>query len=91
MRQLLQRPKKKYAPMRSVIVTLVLGAGAAIAAGTTTTPNLIPQTTAPLARAIVEGVILGSTPWPSTPLDAQARLRLASTGCDLSGRCASEH
>jgi accessory colonization factor AcfC len=66
-----------------------LGAGA-IVATTTTATNFISQTTAPLAQAIMEGVILGSTPWPSAPIDAQARLRLASTGCDLSGRCASE-
>jgi hypothetical protein len=45
---------------------------------------------AAVRRAIMEGVILGSTPWPGTPIDAQARLRLAPTGCDLSGRCASE-
>jgi hypothetical protein len=80
--------REKRAPMRSVIVTLVLGGGAAIVASTTTVQNFVPQSTALLASAIVEGVILGATPWPSTPIDAQARLRLASTACDLNGRCA---
>jgi hypothetical protein len=75
--------------MRSVIVTLVLGAGAVIVASTAA-PNSISQSTAPLAQAIMEGVILGSTPWPFTPIDAQATLRLAFTACDLRGRCAAE-
>jgi hypothetical protein len=77
------------APMRRVFVTLVLAAGVAIVAGTTTIPNFVPQTTAPLAGAIMEGVILGSTTWPSAPLDVQARLQLRPAGCDVAGRCAS--
>jgi hypothetical protein len=74
--------------MRGVILTLVLAAGAAIVA-TTTAPHLDPQTTAPLARAIVDGVILGSTTSPSAPFDVQARLQLRPASCDLGGRCAS--
>jgi hypothetical protein len=54
--------------MRKVFIALVLVAGVAIVAGTTPASNFDPQRTAPLARAIMEGVILGSTPWPSTPL-----------------------
>ena len=75
--------------MRKVFIALVLVAGAAIVAGTTPASNFDPQRTAPLARAIMEGVILGSTPWPSTPLDVQARLQLRTAGCDVAGRCAS--
>jgi hypothetical protein len=83
------RPKKKNTPMRRVFVMLMLAAGVGLAAGTTTAPNFDSQTAAPLARAIMEGVILGSNAWPSTPVDVQARLQLRPTGCDLAERCAS--
>jgi hypothetical protein len=66
---------------------LVFAAG--VVAGTTTATTFDPQTTAPLARAIVDGVILGSTTWPSTPLDVQARLQFRPARCDASGRCDS--
>jgi hypothetical protein len=75
--------------MRKVFVALVLVAGVAIVAGTTPASNFDPQQTAPLVRAIMDGVILGSTPWPSTPLDVQVRLQLRTAGCDVAGRCAS--
>jgi hypothetical protein len=75
--------------MRKVFIALVLVAGVAIVAGTTPASNFDPQRTAPLARAMMEGVILGLTPWPSTPLDVQARLQLRTAGCDVAGRCAS--
>jgi hypothetical protein len=80
--------KKKNTPMRRVFVILILAAGVGLVAGTTAAPNFDPQTAAPLARAIMEGVILGSNAWPSTPVDVQARLQLRPTGCDLAERCA---
>jgi hypothetical protein len=73
--------------MRRVFVTLMLAAGVAVAG--TTTANFDPQVAAPLARAIMEGVILGSNPWPLAPIDAQARLQLRSTLCDGTGQCLS--
>jgi hypothetical protein len=73
--------------MRSVILTLVLSAGVVIAIGTVATPDLNRQTTAPLARAIIDGIVLGSTAWPSTPVDVQARLQLRSAGCGATGPC----
>jgi hypothetical protein len=73
--------------MRRVFVTLMLAAGVAVAG--TTTANFDPQVTAPLARAILEGVILGANPWPLAPIDAQARLQLRSTLCDGTGQCLS--
>jgi hypothetical protein len=75
--------------MRSVIVTLVLSAGVVIAVGTAAAPNLNHRTTAPLARAIIDGIVLGSTAWPSTPFDFQARLQLRAAGCDATGPCES--
>jgi hypothetical protein len=72
--------------MRRVLVTLMLAAAVAVAAGTTPA-SFDPQVTAPLGRAIMEGVILGSNPWPFTPIDAQARLQLRSTLCDGTERC----
>jgi hypothetical protein len=81
--------KKKNTPMRRVFVTLMLAASVGLAAGTTTAPNFDPQTAAPLARALMEGVILGSNAWPSAPVDVQARLQLRPPGCDLAKRCAS--
>jgi hypothetical protein len=73
--------------MRSVIVTLVLSGGVVIAIGTVAAPNLNRQTTAPLARAIIDGIVLGSTAWPSTPVDVQARLQLRLGGCGATGPC----
>jgi hypothetical protein len=73
--------------MRSVIVTLVLSAGVVIAIGAVTAPDFNHQTTAPLARAIIDGLVLGSTAWPSTPVDVQARLQLRSAGCGATGPC----
>jgi hypothetical protein len=72
--------------MRTVFVTLTVAASVAVAAGTTPA-SFDPQVTAPLARAMMEGVILGSNPWPFTPNDAQARLQLRSTLCDGTERC----
>jgi hypothetical protein len=71
-----------------VFVTLMLAVGVAVAAGTTAA-NFDPQVAAPLARAIMEGIILGSNQWPLAPIDAQARLQLRSTLCDGTGRCFS--
>jgi hypothetical protein len=75
--------------MRRVFVTLMLAAGVALAAGSTTGPSFDPQAAASLAGAIIEGVILGSNTWPSAPFDVQARLQLRPASCDLGGRCAS--
>jgi hypothetical protein len=61
-----------------MFVTLMLAAGVAIAAGSTPA-NFDPQVTSPLARAIMEGVILGTNPCPFTSIDTQARLQLRST------------
>jgi hypothetical protein len=72
--------------MRRVVVTLMLVAAVAIAASTTPA-SFDPQVNAPLARAIMEGVILGSNPWPFTPFDVQATLQLRSTLCDGTERC----
>ena len=75
--------------MRSVVVTLLMAGGVAIVARTTTAPNFNHQT-APIVRAIIEGVILGSATWPSTPVDVQARLQLLRpAGCEAAGRCDS--
>jgi hypothetical protein len=81
------RHREANASMRSVIVALVLSAGVVIAIGTAAAPDFNHQTTAPLARAIIDGLVLGSTAWPSTPLDVQARLQLRPTGCGATGPC----
>jgi hypothetical protein len=73
--------------MRSVIVTLVVSAGVVIAIGTVAAPDLNRQRTAPLARAIIDGLVLGSTAWPSAPVDVQARLQLRSADCGATGPC----
>jgi hypothetical protein len=62
---------------------LMLAAGVGFAAGTATAPSFDAQTAAPLMRAIMEGVILGSNAWPSAPVAVQARLQLRPAGCDL--------
>jgi hypothetical protein len=53
--------------------------------GTVPPTNFNHQTTAPLARAIIDGLVLGSTAWPSTPVDVHARLQLRAAGCDATG------
>jgi hypothetical protein len=67
----------------------MVAVGIAVAAGTTMGPNFDPHAAAPLARAMIEGVILGSNTWPSAPVDVQARLQLRPTGCDATGGCVS--
>jgi hypothetical protein len=75
--------------MRSVVVSLVLSAGVVVAIGTVAAPDLNNRTTAPLTRAIIDGLVLGSTAWPSTPVDVQARLQLRAAGCDATAPCKS--
>jgi hypothetical protein len=60
--------------MRRVFVALMLASVVALAASTV--GNFTPRSTSPLARAVMEGVILGSNPWPSAPFNIQARLQL---------------
>jgi hypothetical protein len=74
--------------MRSVVVTLALSAGV-IAIGAIAAPDLNHQATAPLTRALIDGLVLGSTAWPSTPVDVQVRLQLRAAGCDATKPCKS--
>jgi hypothetical protein len=43
--------------------------------------------TVQVARGVTSGVILGSSAWPSIPLDVQSRLVLAE--CNEQGQCGS--
>jgi hypothetical protein len=69
--------------MHRVFAALMLASGVALTASAA--GNFIPRTTSPLARAVMEGVILGSNPWPSTPADIQARLQLRAKDQNLIG------
>ena len=70
--------------MRTVIKTAALAAVIALAATTATTLKpVISQT----AQAVLDGVILGSSAWPSAPIDARGRLQLVSGTCEEEGRC----
>ena len=71
--------------MRTVIKTAALAAVIALAATTATAPTLKPVISQ-TAQAILDGVILGSSAWPSVPIDARGRLQLVSGTCE-EGRC----
>jgi hypothetical protein len=73
--------------MRTVLTTAALAATIALAATTATAPSLNSPFITQTAQAVVDGVILGSSAWPSVPLDRRNRLQLFSTGCDEEGRC----
>ena len=54
-----------------------------LAATTAMVPTLNSQT----AQAVLDGVILGSSAWPSVPVDARGRLQLVFVTCEEEGRC----
>jgi len=81
----LQVPKTSV-PMRTVFATTAaLAAAIALAAPTGTSLNS--HAIAPIAQAILDGVILGSSAWPSVPVNALNRLQLSSVGCDEGAQC----
>jgi hypothetical protein len=74
--------------MRTLITTACLSAAIALAA--TTSPTLNSQIVSQTAQAILDGVILGSSAWPSVRLDARARLQVFSGACEQEERCKSD-
>jgi hypothetical protein len=73
--------------MRTVITTCALAAVIALAATTATAPTLNSPVISQTAQAVLDGVILGSSAWPSVPVDARGRLQLVSGTCEEEGRC----
>jgi hypothetical protein len=69
------------------IVTLVVALG--LSATTVPAPKSNIDIAAQTMRAMLDGVILGSSAWPSVPVDAQARLQLRPPDCDEDARCRS--
>jgi hypothetical protein len=78
-------PPIQGAPMRTVITTASLSAAIALAA--TTSPTLNSPIVSQTAQAVLDGVILGSSAWPSVRLDARARLQFFSSACEPEERC----
>jgi hypothetical protein len=58
-----------------------------VAATTATAPSFYSPVISQTARAVLDGIILGSSAWPSVPIDAQRRLQLFSAACQEEGRC----
>jgi hypothetical protein len=73
--------------MRNVLTITALVAVFGLAATTATAPKFSSDLRAQAARAMLDGVILGSSAWPSVPVDARVRLQLWSPDCDSDGRC----
>jgi hypothetical protein len=73
--------------MRTIITTTALGAAIALAATTATAPSLNSPVIFQTAQAALDGIILGSTAWPSVSVNAQGRLQLFSSACEEEGRC----
>jgi hypothetical protein len=81
---------KQRVPMRTVITIAALSAAIALAVTTAATPSLNTPVVSQAAQAVLDGVILGSSAWPSVPLDARARLPLFSSACEQEERCKSD-
>jgi hypothetical protein len=75
--------------MRNALTIVALVVALGLAATTASAPKSNIDIAAQAARAMLDGVILGSSAWPSVPVDAQARLQLRSPDCDEDGRCRS--
>jgi hypothetical protein len=75
--------------MRTALTIIALAAVFGLAATTATAPKISSDFSAQAARAMLDGVILGSSAWPSVPVDARVRLLLRSPDCDDDGRCKS--
>jgi hypothetical protein len=73
--------------MRNALIIIALAAVFGLAATTATAPKFSSDFSAQAARAMLDGVILGSSAWPSFPVDARVRLQLWSHDCDDDRRC----
>jgi hypothetical protein len=73
--------------MRNALIIIALVALLGLAATTATAPKFSSDFSAQTARAMLDGVILGSNAWPSAPVDARVWLQLWSPDCDQEGRC----
>ena len=73
--------------MRTVITTCALAAAIALTATTAMAPTLNSPVISQTAQAVLDGVILGSSAWPSVPVDARWRLQLVFATCEEEGRC----
>ena len=70
---LLLAPRQRV-PMRILITIAALSAAMALAVTTAPAPSLNIPVVSQTAQAVLDGVILGSSAWPSVPLDAWARV-----------------
>jgi hypothetical protein len=75
--------------MHTFTTTAALTSAIALAATTATAPSLNSPVISQAAQAVLDGVILGSSVWPSVPVDAQRRFQLFSSACEEEGRCKS--
>jgi hypothetical protein len=75
--------------MRNALLIVTSVAALGFAATAASAPKYNTDIAAQAMRAMLDGVILGSSAWPSIPVDAQARLQLRSTNCDEDRRCGS--
>jgi hypothetical protein len=73
--------------MRNALTIVALAVALGLAATTATAPKFNSEFTAQSVRAMLDGVILGSSAWPAVPVDAQSRLQLWSADCGGDGRC----
>ena len=69
---LLLAPRQRV-PMRTLITIAALSAAMALAV-TAPAPSLNIPVVSQTAQAVLDGVILGSSAWPSVPFDARARV-----------------
>jgi hypothetical protein len=79
--------QKGFGSMRNVLAIVTLVTALGLAATTASAPKSNIDIAAQAVRAMLDGVILGSSAWPSVPVDALARLQLRSPDCDEDGRC----
>jgi hypothetical protein len=68
---------------RTTALAVVIG----LAATTATAPSFNTPIISETAQAVLDGVILGSSAWPSVPVDARGGLQLLSIACEEERRC----
>ena len=73
--------------MRIAFAATALAAAIGLAATTATAPSVNTPIISKTAQAVLDGVILGSSAWPSVPVDARGRLQLFSIACEEEARC----
>jgi hypothetical protein len=73
--------------MRIAFAATALAAAIGLAAIASSAPSVNTPIISKTAQAVLDGVVLGSSAWPSVRVDHRARLQLFSIVCEEEARC----